>query len=94
MQTIGRGLRLPFGRATGNEDIDEAQRLRQRRMEREAKERERLVELYEDCDDRFVFIAGYTDGGAPFGVMWEEVGIDPGLSFEEKMRLYHMQMLG
>lgn len=22
MQTIGRGLRLPFGRATGNEDID------------------------------------------------------------------------
>lgn len=30
----------------------EEQRLRQRRMEREAKERERLAELYEDCDDR------------------------------------------
>ena len=70
------------------------QRLRQRRMEREAKERERLAELYEDCDDRFAFIAGYTDGGAPFGVMWEEVGIDPGLPFEEKVNLYHMQMLG
>ena len=28
----------------------EEQRLRQRRMEREAKERERLAELYEDCD--------------------------------------------
>ena len=38
----------------------EEQRLRQRRMEREAKERERLAELYEDCDDRFAFIAGYT----------------------------------
>ena len=50
--------------------------------------------LYEDCDDRFAFIAGYTDGGAPFGVMWEEVGIDPGLPFEEKVNLYHMQMLG
>ena len=37
---------------------------------------------------------GYTDGGAPFGVMWEEVGIDPGLPFEEKVKLYHMQMLG
>ena len=49
---------------------------------------------YEDCDDRFAFIAGYTDGGAPFGVMWEEVGIDPGLPFEEKVNLYHMQMLG
>jgi hypothetical protein len=72
----------------------EEQRLRQRRMEREAKERERLAELYEDCDDRFAFIAGYTDGGAPFGVMWEEVGIDPELPFEEKVKLYHMQMLG
>ena len=39
----------------------EEQRLRQRRMEREAKERERLGELYEDCDGRFAFIAGYTD---------------------------------
>ena len=46
------------------------------------------------CDDRFAFIAGYTDGGAPYGVMWEEVGIDPGLPFEEKVKLYHMQMLG
>ena len=72
----------------------EEQRLRQRRMEREAKERERLGELYEDCDGRFAFIAGYTDGGAPFGVMWEEVGIDPELPFEEKVKLYHMQMLG
>ena len=72
----------------------EEQRLRQRRMERETKERERLAELYEDCDDRFAFIAGYTDGGAPFGVMWEEVGIDMGLPFEEKVKLYHMQMLG
>jgi hypothetical protein len=26
--------------------------------------------------------------------MWEEVGIDPGLPFEEKVKLYHMQMLG
>ena len=66
----------------------EEQRLRQRKMERDAKER------YEDCEDRFAFIAGYTDGGAPYGVMWEEVGIDPGLPFEEKVKLYHMQMLG
>ena len=59
-----------------------------------AEERERLTELYKDCDGRFAFIAGYTDGGAPYGVMWEEVGIDPGLPFEEKVKLYHMQMLG
>lgn len=72
----------------------EEQRLRQWRMEREAKERERLAALYEDCDDRFAFIAGYTDSGASYGVMWEEVGIDSGLPFEEKVKLYHMQMLG
>ena len=56
----------------------------------------RSAQVYqnEDCDDRFAFIAGYTDGGAPFGVMWEEVGVDPGLPFEEKVKLYHMQMLG
>ena len=46
----------------------EDQRLRHRRMEREAGERERVVKLYEDCDDRFAFIAGYTDGGE--AVLW------------------------
>lgn len=40
------------------------------------------------CDDRFAFIAGYTSGGAPFGMQWEEVGIDPALPFHEKVRLY------
>ena len=35
-----------------------------------------------------------TYTGSPYGVMWEEVGIDPGLPFEEKVKLYHMQMLG
>ena len=70
----------------------EEQRLRQRRMEREAKERERLAELYKDCDGRFAFIAGYTDGGAPYGVMWEEVGIGPGLPFEEKVKLQRNQI--
>ena len=28
-------------------------------------------------DDRFFFIAGYTSGGAPYGVTWEEMGSDP-----------------
>lgn len=28
-------------------------------------------------DDRFFFIAGYTSGGAPYGVTWEEIGLEP-----------------
>ncbi len=45
-------------------------------------------ELYEDCDERFAFIAGYTSGGMPYGTAWEEEGIDPDLPLEEKIRLY------
>ena len=30
-----------------------------------------------DQDDTFFFIAGYTSGGAPYGVTWEEMGLDP-----------------
>lgn len=26
-----------------------------------------------DSDETFYYIAGYTDGGAPFGVTWEEM---------------------
>jgi hypothetical protein len=25
----------------------------------------------------FFFIAGYTSGGAPYGVTWEEMGLEP-----------------
>ena len=39
-------------------------------------------------DNTFSFIAGYTSGGAPYGTTWEEIGIDPMLPFEEKVRIY------
>ena len=28
-------------------------------------------------DDTFFFIAGYTSGGAPYGVTWAEMGLEP-----------------
>ncbi len=28
-------------------------------------------------DDQFFFIAGYTSGGAPYGVTWEEMWLEP-----------------
>lgn len=34
------------------------------------------------------YIAGYTSGGAAYGLQWEDVGIDPDLPFDEKVRLY------
>ena len=33
--------------------------------------------FHEDQDDTFYYIAGYTSGGAPYGVTWEEMGIKP-----------------
>jgi RimJ/RimL family protein N-acetyltransferase len=53
----------------------EADRLKQLMEKREDK---RLNEIYNDWqDDRFYFIAGYTSGGAPYGVTWEEMGMEP-----------------
>ena len=50
------------------------------------------MEMYSDMDGTFAFIAGYTPGGAPYGVTWEQVGIDSELPFEEKVQLFRKQM--
>ena len=33
--------------------------------------------FHEDQNDMFFYIAGYTSGGAPYGVTWEEMGLEP-----------------
>ena len=50
------------------------------------------TQMFSDMDGTFAFIAGYTPGGAPYGITWEQVGIDSELPFEEKVRLYKEQM--
>ena len=63
------------------EQIDAATDAEQRRIRRVHRERyERETTIYErfpDSDDRFFYIAGYTSGGAPYGVTWEEMGLEP-----------------
>lgn len=44
---------------------------------------------YSYMDDTFAFISGYTPDGEPYGVTWEQFGIDPDLPMEEKARLYY-----
>jgi hypothetical protein len=36
-----------------------------------------LLDRYPDSDDRFFYVAGYTSGGTPYGVTWEEMGLEP-----------------
>ena len=43
----------------------------------EAKKQQSFYDRFPDSDDRFYFIAGYTSGGAPYGVTWEEMGLSP-----------------
>lgn len=41
------------------------------------KKKVKEVDIWENSDDRFFFIAGYTSGGAAYGVTWEEMGLEP-----------------
>lgn len=57
----------------------QAEGMRQERLWREKKEKElqAFYDRFPDSDDRFFFIAGYTSGGAPYGVTWQEMGLEP-----------------
>lgn len=48
-------------------------RKKKKRLQKEAKNEIRNL----DQDDQFFFIAGYTSGGAPYGVTWDEMGLEP-----------------
>lgn len=47
----------------------EAIRLEKRRKEQEEKVLRDVLENFPFSDDRFYFIAGYTSGGAPYGII-------------------------
>lgn len=36
-----------------------------------------ILVFHEDQDETFYYIAGYTSGGAPYGITWEEMGMSP-----------------
>jgi len=52
-------------------------RLQQRREEREQKRAQEFAEEFVEQNGMFFYIAGYTSGGAPYGVTWEEMGMEP-----------------
>lgn len=60
----------------------EAEKLAIKRMQRKNRKKREKARLEQekynlDQDDRFYFIAGYTSGGAPYGLTWEEMGLEP-----------------
>lgn len=63
----------------------EAERVRveQNRRKKEERHEKEFWEKHANQDNRFFFIAGYTSGGAPYGVTWEEMGLEPWGELEE-----------
>ena len=59
-----------------------------RRKKNSRKTEKKSFDFYEFMDDQFAFIAGYTDGGMPYGLQWEDVGISSDLPFEVKKAIY------
>ena len=57
--------------------------LENQRMPDAAEIRDNLTKEEILQDDRFFFIAGYTSGGAPYGVTWEDMGLKPWEDLEE-----------
>lgn len=66
----------------------EEERIRQKHLAKERKAQQEENFLYENSDGIFAFIAGYTGGGVPFGITWEELGLEPYASYEELMEAY------
>lgn len=64
----------------------EEERIRQKHAKKRQKLMEEAALLY--SDDRFAFIAGYTSGGVPYGMTWEELGLEPYASYEQLMESY------
>lgn len=75
-----------FLQSQENKAIQERNKKLKRRARLRAKRRGENTarDAFPDSDDRFFFIAGYTSGGAPYGVTWEEMNMEPYGSLPEE----------
>ena len=68
-------------RIRSHAEIKELQRIRAERKVRTKRRRKRPCKEPDspliEQNDTFFFIAGYTSGGAPYGVTWEQMGLEP-----------------
>jgi hypothetical protein len=63
------GVAIPDSRLEqARKDEQDRAALRARRSQKR-----RALNASGDSDETFAFIAGYTEGGAPYGITWEEV---------------------
>ena len=89
LKDIQSGITLETLMAKGHRKTPEEkaavakQKRKQRRAKRKKEARDNLTKEEILQDDRFFCIAGYTSGGAPYGVTWEEKDLKPWEDWEE-----------
>lgn len=52
-----------------------ARKMEEKKKARMAAKKFKAISLEDYQDGNFYFIAGYTSGGAPYGITWEEMGL-------------------
>lgn len=62
------------------QEIQRAKKAKRKRIRQQKKMEKDTPLFFEDQDDTFYYIAGYTSGGAPYGVTWEEMGLTPDMA--------------
>ena len=73
LREIGYKFELDYEKNVLNAEND-----RIAHIHREKEKKQQSESYYNDFqDDNFYFIAGYTSGGAPYGVQWWEMGLEP-----------------
>ena len=66
---------------------EKQQLARRKQKKKRRKEQQYSCSFAPDQDETFFYIAGYTSGGAPYGVTWEEMGISSCEELEENVSL-------
>ena len=68
-----------------DQEIQRAKKAKRKKIREQKKMEKDNPLFFEDQDDTFYYIAGYTSGGAPYGVTWEEMGFIPDMEdFEDQ----------
>lgn len=66
-----------IGVSVPDERLRQAKRTEEQAARRHAARKQaQSIEEQPDSDSIFAYIAGYTDGGAPYGVRWDELELD------------------
>jgi len=59
------------------QELQKAKKAKRKKIREQKRIQKDSAVFHEDQDGTFYYIAGYTSGGAPYGVTWEEMGLKP-----------------